>query len=82
VNQKGVFHKKLSSQFYLIGTFSSPNPLNLTLLITCLLTVIDLTKGNGQNQSLGTPFEVSSFNPFSFIFLFFFSVLILFLYLV
>ena len=37
VNQKGVFHKTLSSQFYLIGTFSSPNPFGLTLLITFLL---------------------------------------------
>jgi len=48
----------------------------------CLLTVIDLTEGNGQNQSLGTPFELSSFNPFSFIFLFSFFVLILLLYVV
>ena len=44
--------------------FFSPNPLNLRLLITCLLTVIDLTERNGQNQNIGTPFEVSSFNHF------------------
>ena len=37
VNQKGVFHKTPSSQFYLIGTFSGPNPFSLTLLITFLL---------------------------------------------
>ena len=37
VNQKGVFHKTLSSQFYLIGTFSSPNPFSLKFLISILL---------------------------------------------
>ena len=37
VNQKGVFHKTPSSQFYLIETFSSPNPFCLMLLITFLL---------------------------------------------
>ena len=68
VNQKGFFHKTSSSQLYLIGTFSGPNPLSLRLLIMCLLIVIDLTKGNGQNQSVGIPFEVSSFNSFFFYF--------------
>ena len=34
VNQKGVFHKTPSSQFYLIGSFSGPNPFSLTLLTT------------------------------------------------
>ena len=81
-NQEGDFHKTPSSQFYLIETFFGPNPLSLRLIITCLLTVIDLTEGNGQNQSLGTPFKVSSFNPSSIIFLFLFSILILLLCLV
>ena len=72
MNQNEVFHKTPSSQFYFIGTFSGPNPLSLILLITCLLTMIDLIEGNSQNQSLGTPFEVSSFNPFFSFFLLFF----------
>ena len=63
------------SQFILIGTFSSPNPLSLRLLITCLLTVIDLTEGNGQKSSLGAfcfkVFILASF--FFFIFLFIFN---------
>ena len=37
VDQKGDFHKTLSSHFYLIGTFSSPNSLSLKFLITVLL---------------------------------------------
>ena len=38
VNQKRVFYKIFSSQFYLFETFSSPNPLSLRLLIACLMT--------------------------------------------
>jgi len=38
VNQKGVFHKTLSSQFYLTETSSYRNPFSLTLLIACLMT--------------------------------------------
>ena len=53
VNQNGVFHKTPSSQFCLIRTFSGPNIFSLPLLITCLLTVIDLTEGNGQKSNLG-----------------------------
>ena len=41
--------------------------------------MIDLIEGNGQNQSLGTPFEVLSFNLSFFLFKSFFYVLILFL---
>ena len=41
--------------------------------------MIDLTTGNGQNQSLGTPFEVSSFNLSFFLFKSFPCALILFL---
>jgi len=37
MNQKGVFHKAPSSQFYLSETFSGPHPFILTLLITFLL---------------------------------------------
>ena len=54
VNQNGVFHKIPSTHFYLIGTFSGPNPLSLKFLIMCLLTVIDLTEENGQKSSLGS----------------------------
>jgi len=35
---KRSFHKTPSSNFYLIGTFSSPNPFSLNLQITFLLT--------------------------------------------
>ena len=38
VNQKGIFYKTPLSQFYLIGTSSSLNPLSLRLLIACLIT--------------------------------------------
>ena len=41
--------------------------------------MIDLIEGNGQNQSLGTPFEVLSFNLSFFLFKSFFYVLTLFL---
>ena len=41
--------------------------------------MIGLIEGNGQNQSLGTPFEVLSFNLSFFLFKSFFYVLILFL---
>ena len=75
-------YKVLSSQFYLIGTFSGPNPLSLRLLIMCLLTVIDLTERNGKKQSLRTPFWGIKLQPFLFIFCFSFYVLILFFGLV
>ena len=68
----GVFHKTPSSQFYLIETFSGPDFLSLRLLITCLLTVIDLTEGNGQNQSLGLLFWGIKALTLSFYFLSFF----------
>ena len=80
--KREIFTKHPQVNFIWLGPFFGPNPLSLRLLITCLLTVIDLTEGNNQNQSLGTPFKVSSFNPFSIIFLFFFSILILLLCLV
>ena len=67
------------SQFILIGTFSGPNPLSLRLLITCLLTVIDLTDGNlGQKSSLGV-FCFKVFILASFFLFCLFLVLILFL---
>ena len=74
MNQKGDFHKTPSSQFCLIGTLSGPNPFGLTLLIMCLLTVIDLTKGNGKRSSLGAccfkVFILAFFSFLSFFWLF------------
>ena len=66
------------SQFILIGTFSSPNPLSLRLLIMCLLTIIDLTEGNGKKSSLGA-FCFKVFILASCFFSIFLLVLILFL---
>ena len=48
MNQKEVFHKTLSSHFYLIGTFSGPNLLSLRLLVTFSLNYEDLTEENGK----------------------------------
>ena len=73
VNQKRVFHKTPSSQFCLIETFSSPNLFSLTLLTTCLLTLIDLTEGDSKKSSLGAfCFKVFILAFFSFLFFSFF----------
>ena len=77
MDQKGVFfffHKTPASFFYLIDPFSSPNPLSLKILITVFWIVIDFIEGNGQNQSLGTPFCGIKLQPFSCFFSLFFCL--------
>ena len=74
MNQKRVFTKTPSSQFYLIGTFSGPNFFSLTLLIIFLLVCEYIWLRWMAKIKLGKLFyEVSSLNlsfSFSIIFAF------------
>jgi len=60
-------------------TFFGLNPFSLTLLIACLMTYDRFNYGKWSKSSLGTPFEVSSFNLSFFLFKSFPCALILFL---
>ena len=82
MNQNGVFYKTPSSHFYLIETFSSPNPFSSTLLITCLMTCDRFNWRERLKSKLGNSFLRYQASTPPFYFLLFLSVLILFLCLV